>query len=61
MKTIDTAKTIKVYSPKGILTHSYKKSDSGEWMDEEYVTVDVVERMKFHERFTSHGIKIVMR
>ena len=60
MKTIDKAKTIRVYSPKGVLTHSYNKSDSGEWMDEDCVTVDVVERMKFHERFTSHGIKIVM-
>lgn len=61
MKTIYDAKSIKVYSPKGILTHSYKKSDSVNWMDEDCVIVNIVERMKFHERFTSHGIKIVMR
>nr|DAF57442.1 MAG TPA: hypothetical protein [Myoviridae sp. ctqfO1] len=61
MKTIDKAKTIKVYSPKGTVTHTYKRSSFGEWMDAECVIVDIVERMKFHERFTSHGVKIVMR
>lgn len=61
MKTIDKAKTIKVYSPKGTVTHTYKKSDFGEWIDEDCVTVDIVERMKFHERFTAQGVKIVMR
>lgn len=61
MKTIDKAKSIKVYSPKGVLTHTYKKSICGEWMDADCVIVDIVETMKFHERFTAQGVKIVMR
>ena len=61
MKTIDKAKSIKVYSPKGTVTHTYKKSSFGEWIDADRVIVDIVERMKFHERFTAQGIKIVMR
>lgn len=61
MKTIDKAKSIKVYNPKGVLTHTYKKSSFGEWMDEDHVIVDIVETMKFHERFTAQGVKIAMR
>ena len=60
MKTIDKAKKVTVYSPKGAVTHTYKKSKYGEWMDADCIIVDIVEVMKFHERFTAQGVKIVM-
>lgn len=60
MKTIETAKTIAVYNPKGILTHRFRKSDTGDWMDDSHIVVDIVEMMKFFERFPKMT-KIVMR
>lgn len=59
MKTIETAKKICVYSPKGIMTHRFRKADSGDWIDDDCIVVDIVEMMKFFERF-SGKVRIVM-
>lgn len=60
MKTIDEAKYIKCYSPKGILTHEYKKSSVGDWIDKDNIVVDIVETVKHFEKFSSQGLKIVL-
>ena len=60
MKTIETAKKICVYNPKGVMTHRFRKSETGDWMDDAHIVVDIVEMMKFFERFPKMT-KIVMR
>ena len=42
------------------MTHRFRKSDTGDWVDDEHIVVDIVEMMKFFERFSSMT-KIVMR